>query len=152
MISRMLSCWKVEVFPSLGWENLEYLHLKDFSNANVNRTCSNQWHHLNARSFLLTTSMQDHCWSWIMNLPLTLDCWLTIPIFRDNILCHFCSYHVVKKEAQFVLECPLYNSIKYMFQSLLVIVVLRSLKSSFRLDYKVGISLYLSETTALRHS
>ena len=42
---------------------------------------------------------------------------MTIPISRDDRLCHFSSYDVVENEADFVLECPLYNSIIDKFQS-----------------------------------
>ena len=35
-----------------------------------------------------------------------------IPIPINKTLCHFCSYNVVENDAQFVLECLYYNSIK----------------------------------------
>ena len=39
--------------------------------------------------------------------------WSTIPILRDDNLCHFCSNNVtIEKEACVVLECPIYNSIR----------------------------------------
>ena len=41
--------------------------------------------------------------------------WLTIPIKRDNRLCHIFLYNVDEREAQFVLECPLYNSLEISF-------------------------------------
>ena len=85
-------------------------------------------------------------------LAIEIGRWSTIPISRDNRLCHFCSYNVVENEAHFVLECPLYNSIRDKFQSLFENVVLGSLKSFFQLDHQVDISLYLTEATALRHS
>ena len=78
--------------------------------------------------------------------------WLTIPISRDNRLCHFCSYIVVENEVCFELECPMYNPIWDKFSSLFENVVLGSLKSFFQLDHQVDISLYLTEATALRHS
>ena len=34
---------------------------------------------------------------------------------EDNKLCHFCSYNGIEIEGHFVLECPLYNSIKDKF-------------------------------------
>ena len=52
-------------------------------------------------------------------------------ISRDNRLCHFCSYNVVENETHYVLECPLYNSIRDKFQSLFKKVILGSLKSFF---------------------
>lgn len=42
--------------------------------------------------------------TWLHNM------WHTIPIARDNILCHFCSYNIiVQTESHFVLKCPLHN-------------------------------------------
>ena len=67
-----------------------------------------------------------------------------IPISRDTILCHFCSYNGIENEAHFVLECPLYNRIRNKFPSLFENAVPRSLKSSFQLDQQVNISLALS--------
>lgn len=60
--------------------------------------------------------------------------WLTIPIRRDNKVCHCCSYKVIENEAPFVLECPLYNSISDRFPSLFQNVVLGSLKFFFQLS------------------
>ena len=48
-------------------------------------------------------------------LAIEIGWWMTIPISR---LRHFCSYNAVEDEAQFVLECPLYNPIIYKFPSL----------------------------------
>ena len=50
-----------------------------------------------------------------------------------------------------MLECPLYNSIRDKFQSLVEKVVLGSLKSFFQLDHEVAINLYLTEVTTLYH-
>jgi hypothetical protein len=67
---------------------------------------------------------------------------------RDNRLCHFCFCNIVENEAYFVLECPLYNSLRDKFQSLFKKVLLKSLQ----LDHQVEFSLYLTEATTLRHS
>ena len=78
--------------------------------------------------------------------------WLNIPISRDNISCHFCSYNVVEIEPHFVLRYPLYNPIRDKFHSLFENVILGSLKSFFQLNHQVDISLYLTEATSLCHS
>ena len=78
--------------------------------------------------------------------------WTTILIFGDNILCHFCFYNAIVKEAYFVVECPLYNFIKVKFLSLFENVMLGSFKSFFQLDHQVDISLYFTEITTLCHS
>jgi hypothetical protein len=42
---------------------------------------------------------------------------LIIPIFKDNILCYFCSYNVVEiEQLECPLKCPLHSSIKTKFQ------------------------------------
>ena len=52
-----------------------------------------------------------------------------------------------------MLECPLYNFIRDIkFQSLFEKVILGSLKSFFKLDQQVDISMYLMEATTLCHS
>ena len=71
---------------------------------------------------------------------------------EDNNVCHFCSYNVIEFEGHFVLECPLYDSIRDKFPSLFENVVLKSLKSFYKLDHQVDISLYLTEATALCYS
>ena len=43
------------------------------------------------------------------------------PISRDSRVCHFCSYNVVEIEAHFVLESPLYNSVRDKSRSLFVV-------------------------------
>jgi hypothetical protein len=55
------------------------------------------------------------------------------------------------KWTHFVLECPLYNSIRDKFQSLFERVELGSLTSFFSLDHQIYFSLYLTEATALCH-
>ena len=57
---------------------------------------------------------------------------------------------VVENEAHFLLECPLYNSIRDKFPSLSKKIIPGSLKSFF--DQQVNIRLYLTEATTLRHS
>ena len=52
--------------------------------------------------------------------------WSTILISRGNWLCHFCSHDVVANEAHFVMEFPLYNSIRGKFQSLYEIIKFES--------------------------
>lgn len=65
----------------------------------------------------------------------------TIPIHEDNKLIHLCSYNVVENKAHFMAECPLYNSIRYRFHSLLQNEALDNLKSFFPLDHHIEISL-----------
>ena len=81
-------------------------------------------------------------------LAIEIGQWSTFLISSNNRLCHFYSCNVVENEAHFVLECPLYNSIRYKFQALFEKLVLGSLKSFFQLDHQVDISLYLTEATA----
>ena len=40
-------------------------------------------------------------------LAIEIKWWLTIPLFGDNRLYHFCSYNTIENETRFVLECPL---------------------------------------------
>ena len=75
-----------------------------------------------------------------------------IPISRDTRLYHFCSHNAVQKKTHFVLKCPLYKPIRDKFPSTFDNVVLRSLKSFFQLDQQVNISMYPTETSALRQS
>ena len=72
--------------------------------------------------------------------------WTIIPISRDTRICHFChfcSYNTIENEAQFVLECSLYNPIRDKFPSLFENVVPRGLKYFFHLEHQVSINLYL---------
>ena len=64
-----------------------------------------------------------------------------------SLLLLICSW----KWTHFVLECPLYNSIREKFQSLLERVVFGSLTSFFSSDHQVDFSLYLTEAIALCH-
>lgn len=66
-----------------------------------------------------------------------------------------CYDNVVESDTYFVLECPLYNSIRDMFSSLFHnIIVLGILKSFYQLDHQIDTSLwnaYLAEANALRY-
>ena len=121
------------------------IHLKDFLNMDVNCTWSNHLLQHNARSFLPTAP-------WNNRLAIEIGWWMIIHILRTTRLCHFCSYNTIENEANFMLECPMYNPIRDKFPSLFENVVPRSMKSFFRLDQQVNISLYLIEAIALRHS
>jgi hypothetical protein len=74
---------------------------------------------------------------------------LTIPISRDNRLCHFSFYNVIENEAHFVLECPLYNPIRDKLPSLFENVILG--KFSFNWTIKLTLA-FISEDIALYHS
>ena len=77
-------------------------------------------------------------WMWIilkapqvMDLPLKFCQRSTMPIPTYNKLYHLCSYNVVKKNnTYFMVECPLYDSIRCSFPSIDHNVILGSLKSS----------------------
>ena len=84
-----------------------------------------------------------------IDLPLKLDdgrLSLSLKILDHAI------FALIEIEAHFVLECPLYNSIRDEFPSLFENVVLGSLKSFFHLIHQVDIGLYLTEASALHHS
>jgi len=129
----------------LSGKKLDYLHLKDF----LKYECElylKQPLTPPQRKIIAAYRTSNH------RLAIETGRWSTIPISRDKRLCNFCSYNVVENEAHFVLECPLYSSIRDKFQSLFENIVLGSIKSFFQLDHQVDISLYLTEATALRHS
>ena len=130
-------------FHLLG-KKLDYLHLKDFLKYKCELYLKQSLTPPQCK-VIVDYHTSNH------RLAIEIGRWSTIPIARDNRLCHFCSYDIVENEAHFVLECPLYNSIRDKFQSLFENVVLGSLKSFFQLDHQVDISLYLMEATALRH-
>lgn len=65
--------------------------------------------------------------------------WSTILVPRDSQVCHFCSYNELENKGHFVLEWPLYKSIKDKFQLLFENVVFVSLESVFRLNHRVDI-------------
>jgi hypothetical protein len=71
---------------------------------------------------------------------------------QHNRLYHFCSYDVVEKEVDFLLECPLDISSRDKFQPLFEYAILGSLKSFFQVDQQVNISHFLTKATALHHS
>jgi hypothetical protein len=96
-----------------------------------------------------TTIMQT---SLSLTTPIKIEWWLTIPISRDNRLCHCFSYNIVENETHFVLECPLYNPISDKFQYLFTKASIGSLRSFSPSSHQLGISIYLMEATALRHS
>ena len=76
----------------------------------------------------------------------------TIPYSGDTRLYRFCSYNANENETHFVLKCPLYNSIWNKLPSLFENKVPGSLKSFYHLNHQVDISVYLTETTIIRHS
>ena len=129
----------------LSWKKLDYLHLKD----SLKYDCE-LYLKQSLTSSQLKIIVAYH--TSIHRLSIETRQWSTTPMPRENRLCHFCSYNVVENEAQFVLECPLFNSIRDKFQTLLKKVVLWSLKSLFQLAHQVETNLYLTETTTLRHS
>ena len=59
---------------------------------------------------------------------------------------------MVETKAHFVLECPLYHSIRRKFQSLFEKLVTGSLKYLFQVDHQLDISLYLTKVAALYRS
>ena len=144
MISMRLLLLKSEYFPSLR-EEPRLPHLKDFLKYKC-KLCLKQPMTPSQRKIIVAYHTSNH------RLAIQIIRWRTIPISRDNRLCHFCSNSAVEKEPSFVLECALYNPIRDKFPSLFENVVLGSLWSFFQLDHEVGISLYLMEATALRHS
>ena len=85
-----------------------HIHLCNFEwvlafASTMHRAWNNHWHQTNAKSLQLTTpQMINSPWK-------VVDSWLSQ--FLDKRLCRFCSNNVVENEAQFVLDCPLYNSI-----------------------------------------
>lgn len=87
----------------------------------------------------------------IIDLPVEIGWWPTIPTFKVNRLCRFCSSNVVENEARFMLECPLYNSMEEKFTLIFENVVSSNLRSLFQLDHQVDISLCPTEATTLCH-
>ena len=93
-------------------KKLDYLQLEgSFSTMNENRIRSNQWHH-SKRKIIVVVHTSNH------NLATGIGRWSSIPILWDKRLCHFYTTSRVENEAHFVLECPLYNTIKDKFPSL----------------------------------
>ena len=72
----------------------------------------------------------------------------SIPIYRDNKSCHFCSYNAVENGAHFMLECPLYNSIGDKFPSIFKNLAFLEAQVFLQQDHEVDISLYLTEDSA----
>ena len=80
-------------------------------------------------------------------------CLPNLKIIKSSIpICHICSCNVVDNEAHFVLECPLYDSIRDRFLSLFENAVLGSVESFYQLDHRVDISRYFTEECALCYS
>ena len=115
-------------------KKLNYLLLKDFLK------CECEFYLKQPLTPSRSKIIGDYCTS-NRRFVIEIRWWSTIPISRENKLCHFCSYNIVESEAHFVLECPLYDSIRGKFQSLFDNVVLGSLKPFFQLDHQVDISL-----------
>lgn len=63
----------------------------------------------------------------MMDLTLKLDNETTIPISRDTRICHFAPIMQSKKEANFMLECFVYNPLEDKFPSLFENIVLGNL-------------------------
>jgi hypothetical protein len=132
-IKEGFSCWRVGLISSLS-EELDYLHLKDF----LRYECE-----LYLKPSLTPPQCKSIAAYHTSNHKLAIEIrrWTSILIPRVTRLCHFCSYNAVENEAHFMLACPLYNPIRYKFQSLFEHVVPGSLKSFFQLDQQVNISL-----------
>ena len=91
---------KSETLSISHGRKLDYLHLMDFLKYDYELNLKQPL--TPPRKMIIAT----YCTS---NNRLAIDIrrWTSIPIFRDNRLCHFGSYTVVIDEAHFVLECPL---------------------------------------------
>ena len=132
-------------FLATEWNSFHHMEIKlkstsrTFSIMNVNHTGSNCWHQ-HQRTMVVAYYTLNH------RLVIETGQWSTIPIPWDKVLCHFCSNNVTQNDANFVLECPLYNSITDKFPSLHENVVLGSLKSFLQLYHSVDISLDLTAT------
>jgi hypothetical protein len=123
MKPRRLLLLKSGTLPSL-WEEtkkLDYLHLKDL----LKYEWEFYWkqpltppQHKNIAAYLTL----NH------RLAIEIGQWTIIPIFRDTKRCHPFSYNAVENLAHFVLECPLYRSIRDKFPSQFENVILGSLK------------------------
>ena len=92
-------------------KRLHYLYVKDFSNTNVNYLKKP----LTPLQHKIIVSYQTS------NYRLTAietGWWSTIPIYRDKGYDIF-ALDIVENEVHFVLVCPLYNSMRDKFQSLM---------------------------------
>ena len=58
---------------------------------------------------------------------------------------------MIENKAHFVLEYPLYNSIRDIFPSLIENVVLKSFKSCYRFDQQIDISFLLTKSSTFFH-
>jgi hypothetical protein len=98
-----------EVFLVKEWysfhcsrKELDYLHLKDFLKYECKLYLEQPLTPPQCK-FIIAYRTLNH------RLGIEIGRWLTIPISRDDKLCHFCSYNAIESEGHFVLECPLYN-------------------------------------------
>ena len=110
-IKEALLTKELNSFHSLG-KKLDYLHLQGFPQI---------WMWIVLEATFESTTTQDHCAYCTLNHRFSIEIgqWTTIPISRDIRLCHFFSYNAFENEVHFVLECPLYNSIREKNSSLL---------------------------------
>ena len=141
-----------KAFLAKGWnsfqlseEKLQYIHLKIFFKykcvSYLKQPLTTPQHKI-----IVAYYTSNH------RLAIEIGQWLTIPISRDNRLCHFYSYNVVENETHFVLESPMYNSKRVKFQSAFDKVVLGSLKSFFQLDHKSILASISQDLTGLTPS
>ena len=75
----------------------------------------------------------------------------TIPIPRDNILCHFCSYNVIEMRTFCVGMPPLHclREIFFLIYISMIRIRLDICNSLLQVDHQVGIGLYFTEPIAL---
>jgi len=117
-------------------KKLDYLHFKDFFKEKC-RSGSKQPLAPSWCKIIVTYRTSNH------SLAIEFGRWWSIPMSRENGLCHVCSHNVVETNTHFVLMCPLYNSIMDKFQSPFGIIASRSLKSCFQSYHFADINLYL---------
>ena len=94
MISRRLFLLKSGTFH-LSWKKLNYIHFRDFLIYEC-QLHSKQLLTPPQRKIIVTYRSLNH------RLVIEIGWWLTIPISRDDRVCHFWSYNVVEVEAHFV--------------------------------------------------
>ena len=87
----------------LSWKKLDYIHLKDF----LKYKCElylKQPLNPSQRKIIVAYHALNH------GLAIETIHRLTIPIPKDNRLCHSCSHNLVENEAHDMLDsCPVYN-------------------------------------------
>ena len=121
---RGFCCQKVELLSISHKRNLDSLHLKDFLKYECEMYVK-QPLTPPQRKIIGAYCTSNH------RLAIEMGRWTTIPISRDDRLCHFGSFTIVIKEAHFVLECTLYSLIGDKFPSLIENAILGSLESFF---------------------